>query len=92
MDILKQYEKQNPEIPRAPASQEFQNESSLVRMVMRLSGGRIRNAKQANYVLLGFATILIVTSLFVSFSTGPSSEQFLPPNFYQIDQSQYEQR
>lgn len=92
MDILKQYEKQDPEISHVSAPQEFQDESSLVRTVMRLSGGRIRDPKQANYVLLGFAIILIVVSLFLFFNTGSNSKNFLPPNFYQIDQSQYERR
>ena len=93
MDILEQYEKQNPEISQASASsQEFQNESFLIRLVIRLSGGRIKDLKQANYALLGFAVIAILISIFILFGTGSRSQQFLPSNFYQIDQSQYEQR
>ncbi|MEK9195330.1 MAG: hypothetical protein AAB975_03060 [Patescibacteria group bacterium] len=92
MDILEQYEKENPEISQVPASQEFQDESFLIRLVIRLSGGRIKDLKQANYALLGFAVIAILISIFILFGTGSRSQQFLPPNFYQIDQSQYEQR
>jgi len=95
MDILEQYEKENPQDASRPAqwdvSQEFQDESFLIQWVMRLSGGRIHDAKQANYVLLGFAVIMIVISIFLLFGTGLGSQQFLPPNFYQIDQSQYKQ-
>jgi hypothetical protein len=96
MDILEQYEKENPQISSQSAqrniSQEFQDEGFLIQWVMRVSGGRIHDAKQANYVLLGFAVIMIVVSLFLFFGMGSGSQQFLPPNFYQIDQSQYEQR
>ena len=96
MDILKQYEKENPDTvlqsSKWDISQEFQYESFLVRLVVRLSGGRIRDIKQANYVLLGFAVIAILISIFIFFGIGSGSQQFLPPNFYQIDQSQYEQR
>jgi hypothetical protein len=96
MDILEQYEKQSPQISAQPdqwgALREFRDESFLVRLVVRLSGGRIQNVKQASYVLLGFAVVMILISIFLLFGTGSSSEQFLPPNFYQIDQSQYEQR
>ena len=95
MDILEQYEKENPQISPQPAqwgvSQEFQDESFLIQWVMRLSSGRIHDIKQANYVLLGFAVIMIVISLFLFFGTGSGSQQFLPSNFYQIDQSQYKQ-
>lgn len=96
MDILEQYEKENPQISSQPdqwdMSQEFQDESFLIQWVMRVSGGRIHDTKQAIYVLLGFAVIMILFSILLFFSTGSSSQQFLPPNFYQIDQSQYKQR
>ena len=37
----------------------------LVRLVMRLSGGRIRNENAANYFLLAFALVVFIVSLVI---------------------------
>lgn len=76
MDILKQYEKQNPEISQIPASQELQEGSFLARMAMRLSGGRIKDAKQANYVLLGVMIFCFVFAIVIYNVMGPGT---VPP-------------
>lgn len=93
MDILGQYEKQSSEpSSHAPAwkpPQEIGEGGSLVQFVIRLSGGKIKDARQATYVLLVFASVLILASLFIFFGTGSAPKNAFSPNFIQIDQSQY---
>ncbi len=96
MDILGQYEKQSSESPsHAPAwkpSQEMGEGGSLVQFVIRISGGKIKNVRQATYALLAGAGILILVSLFIFFGTGSVPKNTFPPNFIHIDQSQYKIR
>ena len=40
----------------------------VVRWTMKLSGGLIKNEKQASYVLLGFVVVAIIISLFLFFA------------------------
>ncbi|MFA5942428.1 MAG: hypothetical protein WC798_02030 [Candidatus Paceibacterota bacterium] len=48
--------------------QPFQAEvPKIVQWTMRHSGGLIKNEEQANYVLLGFAALAILVSLFLVF-------------------------
>lgn len=89
MDILKRYEERQPRAaqpaPRAAAGSEY---GFLVRAVMRLSGGRIHEVRQANYILLGVATVAVILSLVLLFSGGEgttldiekiiATPQFLP--------------
>ncbi|MDP3779356.1 MAG: hypothetical protein Q8R30_04930 [bacterium] len=72
MDILKQYEKQNPEIrPQAPVQSHLSEDSGfLVRMTMKLSGGRIQNEQQANKMLVGIVCLMAVISALLLFSSG----------------------
>lgn len=42
----------------------------MVRLVMKLSGGAIKEQKQAEYILLGFVVLAILVSLFLVFSGG----------------------
>lgn len=55
-------------------------ESIFVRLVTNYSGGLIKDERQANYVLLGFAMLLIVISLLlfsgVNIKRGPD----IPPS------------
>ena len=68
MDILKQYEKQFPEIKKAaPQWEEPAQYGFFIRLIMRLSGGRINNETQASYVLIAVAALMIVVSLFIIF-------------------------
>ncbi len=93
MDLLEQYKQQNPEAfreqKRPQASDEYGREySTMVRLVMRLSGGAIKDARQASVVLLIGAAIIAIIALIVFF--WPSGAQnTLPKNFNNIDQSQY---
>ena len=81
MDLLSQYKKEHPEAfqekPALPMTDEYGREyATMVRWVIQLSGGRIRDARQASYALLG-ATILIflaaLTMFFMSFNVLPAS-------------------
>lgn len=71
MDILEQYEKENPEISHVPVSQEFQEESFLARTVMRVSGGRIRDARQMSYILVGVIIFCLLFAIFIYNIFGP---------------------
>ena len=73
MDILEQYEKENPEV-KIPEWQTSQDYSFLVRLVMRISGGRIQEEKQANYVLFVAVGIMFLVAILIFFVSGPSSE------------------
>ncbi|MBI3442619.1 MAG: hypothetical protein HY007_02540 [Candidatus Sungbacteria bacterium] len=53
MDILGEYEKQNPQPVRAAPQRQLADEYGFfIRLVMRLSGWKIENSRQASYVLL----------------------------------------
>lgn len=79
MDLLEQYKQQRPEAfqeqkPSTPAADAYGREyGAIVRFAMRLSGGRIRNARQASVVLIAAAGIAFAVSLFLFFRTGGSS-------------------
>lgn len=80
MDILEQYEKENSQTSSQPAQwnvpQEFQDESFLIQWVMRVSGRRIHDIKQANYVLLFVAgVIIVISSVFILFGSGSGIKQ-----------------
>ncbi len=78
MDLLEQYKQQRPEafkpvVPQ-PATDPYGREyGAMVRLVMRMSGGRIRDARQASYVLIAVAAVFLTVSLFFFFrGSGPS--------------------
>ncbi|MBI3442239.1 MAG: hypothetical protein HY007_00495 [Candidatus Sungbacteria bacterium] len=78
MDLLGEYEKQNPQPVRAaPQRRPYQEYGFFIRLVMRLSGGRIQNTRQASYILLAAAGIILLTAILVflgafGFSSSPS--------------------
>lgn len=58
----------------------------MTRWVIKYSSGLIKNEKQANYVLLGFAALVIIISLFLFFGGGgtagsPKDIKILPAEF-----------
>lgn len=66
MDILGQYNKENP----ATRDSDFrcdpsENYGPLVCTVIRLSGGRIKSVKQADKLLLGVAIVIFLLTFFV---------------------------
>ena len=86
MDILEQYEKQNPtqeQIPRDMYGESSENYGPIVSFVMRVSRGRIQNEQQANTVLIIAAVgIIIISVLILMFSGAPqgeSREHLFPP-------------
>ncbi len=84
MDLLEQYKQQHPEKFQeqkpAPMADPYGREySTLVALVIRLSGGRIQNAKQASYALLAVAIVFVLASLL--FFTGvPGTSAPTQPN------------
>ncbi len=57
----------------------FYNETNtpkMVRLVMKYSGGAIKEQKQAEYVLFAFAIIVFIISLYLFFSKGSKSPTF----------------
>ena len=88
MDLLEQYKQQNPEAFRekkpAPMADAYGREySSMTAWVIRLSGGRIRGAKQASYALLGIAIIIgLITFVLFAGQSGlfrSSGKVYYPP-------------
>lgn len=84
MDILAQYDKQTPEQKQAAPRDIHENMSEMsednvpiIRWVMKISRGYIKDEKQASYVLIGFAAAAIIVSLILIF--GGSAKNTLPP-------------
>ena len=69
MDILKQYEQQSPDASRQSVgrelSQEAQSNGPIVRFVIKISGGLVSNARQANSVLAVAAIGMIVIAVII---------------------------
>lgn len=73
MDILAEYEKSQPQMPvRQPSyGNAAPSDGLLIRMVMKLSGGKVQSRKQALIVLLVVAGIgLLVAVILIVRSTG----------------------
>lgn len=69
MDLLSQYQQEHPEpMPQPLAHEPDGNYGFFIRLVMRLSGGRIRDARTASRALLFGGTVIaiIATYLFIS--------------------------
>ena len=49
--------------------------SKIIQWVIKYSGGLVKDEKQTNYVLIGFAAVAIVISLFLIFDGGPESSK-----------------
>jgi hypothetical protein len=50
----------------------------IVQLIMKISGGAIKDERQAEYVLLGFVVVAIIVSLFLVFSGGGGPNIPLP--------------
>lgn len=93
MDILSQYRQDHPEAFQEkkllPMTDEYGRVyTGMIALVMRFSGGRIRDARQASVALLLISVIIAISALLIFFL--PSRAQnTLPKNFEKIDQSQY---
>ena len=51
----------------------------IIQLVMKYSGGYIKDEKQASYVLLGFVAVAIIISLFLIFGGGGNKAEFKAP-------------
>ena len=71
MDILEQYEKDLPQVSRQVPQWESSGEySGLIRLVMRFSGGRIQDERQANIVLVIVAVVIFIILLLILINQG----------------------
>ena len=71
---LKEFETKSAESYKAV---KFYNETDtpkIVKLVMKLSGGAIREQKIAEYVLFGFVLVAIFVSLFLFFGIGGTNK------------------
>ena len=83
MDIFSQYKKEHLEESRVekqtPTIDEYGRAyTGMIAFVIGLSGGRIRDARQASYMLLGIAGFILFVSLWVLFFAG-GSHSVTPP-------------
>jgi len=95
---LREFEVKNPEqmqqkqeIPSVLTVEkkyEAPEPSKMVKLVMKISGGAIKEQKQAEYVLLVFAILAIITSLFLFFGGGHSQQKIPPEALEQMKQMQ----
>lgn len=90
MDILGQYEKQTPNVPLSIASQlQPPNEHGfLIRLVIKISRGKISDEKQATFVLAIIAGVGFAASIaMIAYSF---SSPAIPQNFgIKVDQRQF---
>src|SRR3989344_4958843 len=56
----------------------------IIKLVMKYSGGAVKDERQAEYVLLGFVVVAIIVSLFLFFGNSTSSdlEKIIPKKPY----------
>lgn len=60
--VLSQLQEQTPEVSKTPEV------PKMVKLVMKLSGGAIKEQKQAEYVLLGLVVLMLGLSFYLFFS------------------------
>lgn len=75
MELLSQYKQDHPEAfqeqKRPPLTHEYGRQyTGMIAFVIRLSGGRIRDANAATRVLLIAAAVIILISVILFFRTG----------------------
>lgn len=89
MDLLEQYKQQHPEAfreqkPRPLIDKYGRTDTGMIAFVMRLSGGRIRDAKTASYTLLmvaiviGLISFLLFVKQFGIFASSPEKVYYPP--------------
>ncbi|MEK7541610.1 MAG: hypothetical protein AAB533_02055 [Patescibacteria group bacterium] len=69
MDLLSQYKQEHPEAfqdkKAVPLTDEYGRVyTGMIGLVMRLSGGRIRDGRTASYALLAAAAVIVVIALY----------------------------
>ncbi|MDP9248942.1 MAG: hypothetical protein M3M85_00290 [bacterium] len=88
-EALKEFEAKNAEqvISKPPANQKAESPKMII-LAMKHSGGLIKDERQAEYALLGFAIICIIISLLFFFPSGDAEQTEERFEDY-IDQSQF---
>ncbi|KKT01152.1 MAG: hypothetical protein UW07_C0056G0004 [Candidatus Nomurabacteria bacterium GW2011_GWF2_43_8] len=69
-EALKEFEEKTSQeqATKIVAAREFSNMPKMVKLVIKWSGGAIKEQREAEYVLLGFAILVFIISLFIFFS------------------------
>jgi len=86
MDLLSQYKQQHPEAFReqkkkSPVTDEYGRVyTGMIALVMRLSGGRIRDVRRANMILFGSTFAILILSGIIFFTQG--DKEIRPPPGY----------
>ena len=86
-DALKEFEAKShvEQKPQKQAVETLGEVSGMAKWVVKLSGGKITEQKQAEYVLLGFVILAIAISVFLMFggnSVGsPADIKIMPAEF-----------
>ena len=86
---LKEFEEksQTEQIQKNPEVLKNSETPRMIELVMKYSGGSVKNEKQAQYVLLGFVVAAIVISLFLFTSSKKSEVPII--DIKNIDQNLY---
>lgn len=80
---LKEFEMkfQAEQMAKPPETKEVSDVPKVVKLVMKLSGGAIKEEQQAEYVILGFVVVAILLSIYLFFwGVGSSSAKPLTDN------------
>ena len=88
MDILQKYKQEHPVSVLRPIQRQQSEYGFFIRLAMKMSGGRIDNARQAIRVLLIAAVVISAASIviFIRAFGGGSQAQNL---FLNVDQRQF---
>lgn len=73
-------------IQQAPEISKTSDVPKMVQLVMKYSGGAIKEQRQAEYVLLGFAAVIFLISLYLFFGVGSKAQKFTPEMTEQMKQ------
>ena len=87
MDILGKYEAEQPRVVPQVLHERVTEYGFFVRLVMRLSSGRITDARQATYLLLIVAVIFVLAALVILFAGSGSDVPPSPPTPFQEEKS-----
>jgi len=90
MDLLEQYKQQHPEMAQnVPVWSPPREYGFFIRLVMRMSGGKIRDVNTASYVLAIASAVIVVVSIGIftyNFFGSGTASNLIPHN---IDQRQF---
>jgi len=59
---------------QSPTRHSLPQTPKVIRWVMRYSGGRVKDRKKAEYILVGFVVIAFIVSLFLFFGGGNTAD------------------